>query len=103
MMEDVARPLAAEIICFVLGLKNKDAEFKIRIGDWADHAADTGERHAAIENATFYMDGFNFFLETFPKVEKALKNNDEPDYDFNGIIPKFVKDKKITDPTEMAS
>ena len=49
------------------------------------------------------MDGINFFLETFPKVEKDLKNNDETDYDFNGIIAKFIKEKNITDPTEMAS
>ena len=48
MVDDVARPLAAEIICFVLGLKNKDAEFKIRIGIWSDHASDYGERYEAI-------------------------------------------------------
>ncbi len=76
----------------MLGLKKATPELKRKLIIWAERSADTGDRYPLIENAKYYAEGHAYFLETIDKVKKALDNNDDSEYDLNGLIAKLVRD-----------
>jgi hypothetical protein len=70
---------------------------------WAERAADSGNRFPLIENAKYYAEGHALFLETIEKVKRALDENDDSEYNFNGMIAKIIQEEKITDKDEIAN
>jgi hypothetical protein len=47
----LSAPLAVDLLCNVLGLKNATFELKKKLIIWSERSADTGDRYPLLENA----------------------------------------------------
>jgi len=97
VMDDIARPLAIEILCHVLGLKHPTPHLRERLAVWSDHTADTGGRFPLQETVELYAEGVRFFLETFERVETAIARADFTEFSEQGLLVQLVRERKITD------
>eukprot|EP00494_Astrolonche_serrata_P006601 UN06625 len=86
MMEDIAAPLALELLCLVLGFKKATPEFKENMRFWAHRSADTGGVHDTYHNAQLYIEGHEVFLKILDDVERSLKTGDETKYDHSALM-----------------
>eukprot|EP00013_Stygamoeba_regulata_P010971 CAMPEP_0177682186 /NCGR_PEP_ID=MMETSP0447-20121125/31121_1 /TAXON_ID=0 /ORGANISM="Stygamoeba regulata, Strain BSH-02190019" /LENGTH=347 /DNA_ID=CAMNT_0019191665 /DNA_START=273 /DNA_END=1317 /DNA_ORIENTATION=+ len=95
VMDDIARPLAIEILCHVLGLKHPTPHLRERLAVWSDHTADTGGRFPLQETVELYAEGVRFFLETFERVETAIARADFTEFSEQGLLVQLVRERKI--------